>query len=839
MSCWPRAAAVILLCYLASLASSQTSGNGGASGGGGGGGANGRNLSNSCEDQLNKWMQSVPVRVHPDNATLDVDWSGLDARLSQLGCSYDQLWLELWRVSRIPDDERNFGSPDYFAKYERCNELNEQHFVYHSTQTHLGSAGSGSIHRGSSAISTDDDDDGISKQQLATTGATDSSTTFLHVVEENYILRLCPCGRRRQHQRVCDCDYGSGNTVCSGLLKVETKSKVYPWCTKEGARETYKDLIDVNSPHVACSQILMWGKMHSCTPIQDYDKVRVTLHQIDLARRMAETGVTNDEDFQCQMGHDFARKVRSEDVQLVRVGDIGEFSIVAENLTRQTSYCIQIELLDHPYCNIHHTVGHAVFQPPVCRTSILQPATLGPCESAANVETSITSEKDANNLKYGMILLGVILVVLLVAITGIALVFRFRKKPWQSGYRSKRNDFTMNDSPIIKNNKNGLTTTLYSHDFITRRSCPKAIFLLHFPESKKFEDTCGDLRNYLNGNGCRVFDLSDPQNDERISEDPEGWVTGVLCKQDVQVMVVDSALARLSLAATSSSTASTSLVSSSASVECRTHANSTSSSSGSSHSGHSEASTANVHDEVIVEEEDEEVRIPLSLAASRSGPPLPESAVEDNHHELRVYAIRQIQSRFSGKYNQLVVCRFDGCKGGGGNPNAPTNLPPPPATSTGTTTTTHLRATHNNNLHHHHHHQHVATESVAQILTPNVECLVLPHHLPELRSWLHGPGHFVSPSATGKTANRSIPSHPYRPHQLSEAQSSVVITMPTPPPPSDDHEDEDEDGADEATSALSSVKQSCSSNPPSDKILEKKLRSAIADLAASDRHLSV
>ena len=100
-----------------------------------------KNLSVACEDQLQQWMQGVPIRVHPGNATLTVDWTDLDAKLVQLGCSYDQLWLELWRVSKIPENDNNFGSPDYFSKYERCNELNEQHFSYHSTRTHSGLEG--------------------------------------------------------------------------------------------------------------------------------------------------------------------------------------------------------------------------------------------------------------------------------------------------------------------------------------------------------------------------------------------------------------------------------------------------------------------------------------------------------------------------------------------------------------------------------------------------------------------------------------------------------------------------------------------------------------------------
>ena len=43
------------------------------------------------------------------------------------------------------------------------------------------------------------------------------------------------------------------------------------------------------------------------------------------------------------------------------------------------------------------------------------------------------------------------------------------------------------------------------------------------------------LREFLSTVKASVFDLSDPENDERISQDPEGWVMDVLSHPHVQV----------------------------------------------------------------------------------------------------------------------------------------------------------------------------------------------------------------------------------------------------------------------------------------------------------------
>jgi len=106
-------------------------------------------------------------------------------------------------------------------------------------------------------------------------------------------------------------------------------------------------------------------------------------------------------------------------------------------------------------------------------------------------------------------------------------------------------------------------------------------------------------------------------------------------------------------------------------------------------------------------ESDHEVRIPC-LADSAEG-----GAEDDVYHELRVFALRQIQSRFAGNYKNLLICRYH-------HHHSPPDL----------------SSNHSRSRRRPHSHQHGPIPSLAHSLTPRKESLVLPQHLPELRSWL-------------------------------------------------------------------------------------------------------
>ena len=130
--------------------------------------------------------------VYSKRPLLFADWTTLEQNNH---CNFDILYLELWKlVKKGQPRPHNFGTREYFSAYERCNSLEPEHFIYHSSQSYLSN--------------------------------NKTSGSYLHIVEDQYMLRLCPCGGRirhkRTHQRVCDCQRNELLMVahCSPIIKV-------------------------------------------------------------------------------------------------------------------------------------------------------------------------------------------------------------------------------------------------------------------------------------------------------------------------------------------------------------------------------------------------------------------------------------------------------------------------------------------------------------------------------------------------------------------------------------------------------------------------------------------
>ena len=90
-----------------------------------------------CDVILGSWVGSVQPSFDVSTLTLSVNLAPLYDALQGKECStFNQLWLELWWVTDNPQNPRpdNFGSVSYFSKYERCHQLEPEHFVFHSTR---------------------------------------------------------------------------------------------------------------------------------------------------------------------------------------------------------------------------------------------------------------------------------------------------------------------------------------------------------------------------------------------------------------------------------------------------------------------------------------------------------------------------------------------------------------------------------------------------------------------------------------------------------------------------------------------------------------------------------
>ena len=429
-------------------------------------------------------------------------------------------------------------------------------------------------------------------------------------------------------------------------------------------------------------------------------------------------------------------------------GSEGGFSVNIANLKENNTYCVVVELVDHPFCDTHLT--HLTIDR--CTNHVLEPVIIPKCnEGPIIIDSSNVSKRIIIGVLSG--LMGI------VAIVGSCLIY-FRCKHKKRERTERGNNLKPStkqylsppgvySTPIIKNGAlvpnsqaSSCTNTLLSKISITMPD----IFLLYFPDNKHFEEINAIFRDWLASLGNRVYDMSDSKYDEEISKDPEGWVMKILMKPNIRILVLDSPVAKFSLALASSSTATTSLVSSTASVDSIEHIDEDA----------SKVEGLNSED-MELDDEEVEIRVPLSQKTAQSSgntlqcntasignQQLPECALEDNRYELRVFAMKMIQSRFVGKYKQVIVLRYDNGLPQPTNDSATKTTKDPSRPPSSTNTNKDVSSTQNSHLSDDretngsvavYHHQ-----DIARKLTPHKQCLVLPQHMPELRSWLRGHG---------------------------------------------------------------------------------------------------
>lgn len=94
---------------------------------------------------------------------------------------------------------------------------------------------------------------------------------FYHIVEHEYILRICPCGRGQSGVNICDCKYSTTEKPhCGKIISVDAghDAVVYPWCrsspaaTHDGGDNVTTKTV-VHSPVVNCTSVLFTGVMAS------------------------------------------------------------------------------------------------------------------------------------------------------------------------------------------------------------------------------------------------------------------------------------------------------------------------------------------------------------------------------------------------------------------------------------------------------------------------------------------------------------------------------------------------------------------------------------------------
>lgn len=545
-----------------------------------------KRLSDSeCDDVLTRWVQGLRPQLDSTLSTLVVNWTDLDFALASRGCSYDQLYLELWRVSSRQEAARppDFASSEYFKTYERCTKLEPEHFRYQATDTHRQR--------------------GQHKNEV---------TVFTHVVQNEYVLRLCPCGRRR-HQRVCDCEYGTaGKTHCSPLINVDPgpKAKVFPWCSLGSSSSPPVD-VQVTAHSINCSRALLTGTLASCTPIQRYDRLRITLHKMISLQEVDTDNLTCSENTDFGLDSNEAVQV---DTDLHPVSDgleatssgYGEFTLVV-NLNPDAYYCVKLEHLEHPYCNRDLTIGHHMALPTVCTAHVARPIYTGLCEADG---AFVAGETSSDAILYdrtflAMFLAVITIIVLLVFVIFVSKMCRRSRASEAAHVVKKRSqsDSVPDETP--------------STMLVKTASKNRQVLLLYFPSTRDHDENRGRLlREWLVAANYKVSDMSDPDEDEAISTDPEGWVQQRLLRGQQQVILVASQTVAQILATNSTTTSRT-----------------------------TSSSVVSMNEEEEEDSDAEEVQ-PLT------------SEDMDSRHELRVYALKKVQAHLTGNYRQLVVVSY-------------------------------------------------------------------------------------------------------------------------------------------------------------------------------------
>lgn len=549
-----------------------------------------------CDGLISKWLTALQPRLDEEEASLSVNWMGLGESLSKSGCDLENLYLELWRVidtgGHRPD---NFGTQSYFTSYERCNKLEPEHFVYHSARAY------------------------DSRTPIA---------SFVHVVEDEYMFRLCPCGRRR-HQRVCDCQYDNNfaKAQCSRVMTVNrTSESIMPWCLpasiEDGSEAASNQLIEevsLKSLLMNCTHVLVAGTMASCTPIQSYDKVLLTFHKLensssDTCLPTRDFGITNPIRVE-------SRLFSQSPIQVNYSSSVGDFTAIV-GLEPDSSYCVQLEHVDHPYCVREVMVGRVHNKMPrVCSAHMAKPISTAACSILpTNIVTNFSITHDPVFIAVALILAVLVFIIMLCL---------FCKCCCRRSSKLKNNSdirFETERAPMI-------ARSAVSSRITGLNNAGKRVFLLHFLRDEEEDVRCQLLREWIQSFAEIVDDIDDEDKDECINEDPEGWVLTRLTSPDVRVVVVASKTVSQLLAETSSSPPSSSCTTSSTGV-CSSVSSSRRTLCDSAEGG--------------AESPEEAVRL-LDSGFTCSGDP---------RKELRHFALKHIQGHLAGNYRQLVVASF-------------------------------------------------------------------------------------------------------------------------------------------------------------------------------------
>lgn len=442
-------------------------------------------VTNSCAAAIQDFLSKAEPKFDDTDKSLSLELVEISDFYKECGTLY--VSVELWRVISKPKIERpaDFGTPKYFAKDQHCENPNPDLLSKHG-QARKAWAWQQRMEVRNGRVNNN------------------NQIKFYHVVEKEYMIRLCPC----QVSGHCTCENTNpGTQACSRLFTVPNpdEDQVFPWC--RGQSQSPQPKIDSPIIQHCPAQLRITGIIPSCTTVRDYDQVEVILQAV-------YGHPTNCKDLPLPTLTSSNRLEST--VQLNAVNQThGSFEVDIKNITHDIYYCLRVELVNHPYCNsgADHSLDR---QTKICRPALwnepiyIAGHTCGPPPICPDTRPNLP------------LITGASLAAALVLAIGLVLVHRLACRR-----KAHPQDLSGTDRLLLS---------------------PPApqypdVFFLYFCDSEEFITVNKLVVRWLNGLGHRVMDLSDDLLQEELVSSPETWITEKLEDPNTKVVIVNSDLA--------------------------------------------------------------------------------------------------------------------------------------------------------------------------------------------------------------------------------------------------------------------------------------------------------
>ena len=163
----------------------------------------------TCTLELQELLSNLSTYYDRGDNSLTLHWT--ENNDIQSICGTRNFSIELWRAIKAPNSNVpvDFGTREYFSKFQNCDSPNPDLLWLHGDSIHAS----------------------VDKEDLRIFDSwQDEKIRFYHVVERQYMLRICPC---RKAHLPCTCEHaGQSVAVCSEILNISNtgEEQVFPWC---------------------------------------------------------------------------------------------------------------------------------------------------------------------------------------------------------------------------------------------------------------------------------------------------------------------------------------------------------------------------------------------------------------------------------------------------------------------------------------------------------------------------------------------------------------------------------------------------------------------------------